>query len=96
MDIDTLFEYLDRYFWGFKHPQFSKAQRFHIVGEMIARFMVLSENPDISYEEWWEKLHEVWEEELYDRFSGKERSDPLGLGGEARHCMWGYGTSEGA
>ena len=96
MNIMTLFEYLDRYFWGYKEPQLSKAQRYHIVGEVISGFKVLKEYPDISYEEWWEKLHEVWEEELNDKFSGKGLLDPLGLKNEARHSMHGYVTSDGA
>lgn len=59
-------DFLIKYFLGLQHPRLSEGEIKVIVGEIVAGFEVLMKNPDISYNEWWDQMHLLWEDKYWD------------------------------
>jgi hypothetical protein len=66
MDMDKLLEFLDLYFQGLKTPKISEKASKIIVREIVAGIRVLMKNPNISYGDWWEELHELFHEDYFN------------------------------
>ena len=64
MDPKKLYEYLDLYFQGWVESlNLSESSKHHLVSEIVAGVRVLHEKPSISYDAWWDELHELFEAE---------------------------------
>jgi len=59
-------DFLNRYFLGLQRPKLSEAEIRILVGEIVAGIEVLMKNPDISYDDWWEQLHILWEDKYWE------------------------------
>ena len=65
MYMEKYVEYFDKYFQGLLSLKLSDSERKIIVGEIVAGIEVLMNYPDISFDDWWEELHELWERKYW-------------------------------
>ena len=65
VEMEKLYKYLDEYFKGLRHPKITEKEREILVGEIVSGVRVLMENPDISFDDWCNKLHELFHEEYW-------------------------------